>query len=530
MVTLPTAELRAAQRRPVRSDETGLGRPRATRSRRVDPLLVAVGIISLVTYALHGGQGMLTRDLAVYSYAGQQIAEGVPPYLGVLNRAGPLAHALPGLGVGIARLFGGDDVTVMRQLFLLIASMCTCAVYLLGRDLFRSRAAGLVAAATFLSFSGFIEYASNGPREKTPMTLFVVGAVWAVTRRRWFTAGMFVSLATLCLQTAFFTAFTAVVACAVLLGAGQRVRALTRIALGGAVPVGLCLAYFAFVGSLREAVDAFVLINYRYTTPDPLTDRMELVWEDLRLAYGSSLWLLVGGLAALAVLAVRALPTLNRRPPREEASGPVLVALVVSVGVALAWNVKEYDAWPDLFPLLPLAAVGIAGAFVAMTERFSTRATASIATAGAVACTFMAVHYSVTTRDDTLVAQRASVAAVLDVLPDDATITSVEAPQPLVLTRRANPTRHQMFSGGLAHYVEDTWPGGLDGFRRTLVEEQPTLIAFGDPVSDNWRAAIASDYSYVGSAPDFTWYARTSLGADTLSALRDAAAAATVVG
>jgi hypothetical protein len=139
----------------------------------------------------------------------------------------------------------------------------------------------------------------------------------------------------------------------------------------------------------------------------------------------------------------------------------------------------------------------------------------------------LAVHDSVTTRDDTLATQRASVAAVLGELPEDATITSVEAPQPLVLSRRTNPTRHQMFSGGLSHYVEDTWPGGLDGFRRVLVEEQPDLIAFGDPVSDPWRAAIASDYAYVGNAPDFTWYARLSLGPEKLSSLRDAAASAT---
>jgi hypothetical protein len=528
-LTQPITELRAFPRQPVRSDGPALDRPGARGSRLADPLLLVVGVVSLLTYTLHGFEGMLSRDLALYSYAGQQVAEGVPPYLGVLNRAGPLAHALPALGAGLARVLGGDDVTVMRQVFMVMAALCCCAVYLLGRDLFRSRSAGLVAAATFLSFSGFIEYASNGPREKTPMTLFVVLAIWAVTRRRWFTAGVFVSLATLCLQTAFFTAFPAAVACAVLLGTRQRARALARIALGGAVPVALCLAYFAVVGALREAVEAFVLINYRYTTPDPLMERLEPVWEDLRLAYGTSLWLLVGGSAALVVLAVRALTFPRQRPTRDHASGPVLVALVVSLSVALAWNVKEYDAWPDLFTLLPLAAVGVAGAFAAVTERASARAALGTATAWAVACTFLAVHYSVSTRDDTLEVQRASVAAVLDVLPEDATITSVEAPQPLVLTRRANPTRHQMFSGGLYRYVEDTWPGGLDGFRRDLVEGRPTLIAFGDPVSDAWRAAILADYSYVGSAPDLTWWARSSLGPEKLSELRDAAASVAVV-
>ena len=57
---------------------------------------------------------------------------------------------------------------------MLIATACVCVVYLLGRDVFGSRLVGLVTAATFLTFHGFIQYASNGPREKTPMTLFIV--------------------------------------------------------------------------------------------------------------------------------------------------------------------------------------------------------------------------------------------------------------------------------------------------------------------------------------------------------------------
>ena len=178
----------------------------------MDPLLFVVGGVALLTYALHGFNGMLTRDLAVYSYAGQQVAEGVPPYLGILNRAGPLAHVIPAIGVGIARIGGFDDVFTMRLLFMAIATICVCAVYALGRDVFASQLAGLVSAGAFLTFFGFIEYASNGPREKTPMTLFIALALWAVARRRWFTAGLFVSLATLCLQIAFFSSFAAVVA------------------------------------------------------------------------------------------------------------------------------------------------------------------------------------------------------------------------------------------------------------------------------------------------------------------------------
>ena len=497
-------------------------RDRRTRAtwRAVDPLTFAVGAVALLTYALHGFDGMLTRDLALYSYAGQQVAEGVPPYLGVLNRAGPLAHVIPALGVGIARLGGFDDVYSMRLLFMAIATVCAVAVYVLGRDLFGSRRGGLVTAAVFLTFTGFIHYASNGPREKTPMTLFVVGALWAVTTRRWFTAGVFVSLATLCLQIAFFTSFTAAVAGAILLARGERVRALVRVALGGAAPVAVFLAYFAAVGALREAVDAFLLINTRYTTPDPLLPRIDSAWEGLQEAYGVSVWLLFGGLAALAA---QSLAVLRKESRREDPSVVVLAAFTLAVLAALAWNLHEYDAWPDLFPVLPLAAVGIGGLFVKITERLPHQVATGLAVVLVAAATATALHASVTTRDERLLAQRESVTAVLSQLPADATITSVEAPQPLVLTGRTNPTRHQMFSGGLADYIEDTWPGGMAGFRRSLLDERPTLIVLGYPVSPAWNRAIAPEYHYIGRAPDWVWYARSSLGQEKVAALRKAA-------
>ena len=290
--------------RPDRSD--GVRPGGVSRLRAIDPLVPVVAGVSLVVYVLHGFQGMLTRDLGIYSYAGQQVADGVPPYLGVLNRAGPLAHVLPGVGVLVARLGGLDDVITMRVLFMLMATAAVCVSYLLGRDLFRSRGAGLVTASAMLAVHGFIQYASNGPREKTPMTLFVIGALWAVTHRRWFTAGVLTSLATLCLQTAFFSTFTAVAVGALLLATGGRIRALVRIAVGGLVPVAVLGTWFALAGSLGAAWDGFYAINRRYTVPNPLDAERALVWDDLQVAYGVTVWLLLAGAVLLVLVSLAA--------------------------------------------------------------------------------------------------------------------------------------------------------------------------------------------------------------------------------
>ncbi|HSF34748.1 MAG TPA: hypothetical protein VLA70_01450 [Nocardioides sp.] len=504
--------------RPDRSD--GVRPGGASRLRTIDPLVPVVAVVSMAVYVLHGFEGMLTRDLGIYSYAGQRVADGVPPYLGVLNRAGPLAHVLPGVGALVARVAGLDDLITMRVLFMLMATAAVCVAYLLGRDLFRSRAAGLVTAGTMLAFHGFIQYASNGPREKTPMTLFVLGALWAMTHRRWFTAGLLTSLATLCLQTAFFSTFTAVAVGALLLAQGERLRALLRIAAGGLVPVAVLATWFALAGSLRAAWDGFYGINRRYTVPNPLDAERELVWEDLQTAFGVSVWLLFAGTALLVLVSLAAM---SRRARTAVPGLVVLPAMTAGLLAGVWWILQEYDAWADLFPLLPFAALGLGAAFAVATHGLARRPRHVVAAVLAVAAVVMALTYSVSTRDDSLQDQREATDAVLATLPPGATITSVEAPQPLVLTGRTNPTRYQMFRSGLQDYMDDTWPGGLDGFKRDLVADEPDLVAVGETVSQRWRASIQPDYVYVGSAPLWQWYARASLGEDTIADLRAAA-------
>ncbi|WP_157558947.1 ArnT family glycosyltransferase [Nocardioides sp. Soil774] len=488
---------------------------------RVDPLTFLVGVVSALVYTLHGFHGALTRDLGVYSYAGQQVADGVPPYVGILNRAGPLAHAIPGVGALVARLFGTDELVTMRVVFMLIATAAVCTIYVLGRDLLGSRAAGLVTAATLLSFHGFIHYASSGPREKTPMTLFVIVALWALTHRRWFTAGVFTSLATLCLQTAFFSTFAAVVAAVMLLlGGAARLRALGRVAVGGLVPVALLAVWFALAGSLREAIDGFYVINRRYTVPNPVTADLERVWLDLDAAYGVTVWLMLAGVVALVLLTVAV------AVPRARAAYPALRALpAMTTGLlaGLAWTLKDYDAWPDLFPVLPFAALGVGAAVAVAVRRLPPRPQWAVTAVVAGACVVLGAVYAASARDDTLLDQRQATADVLAQLPDDATITSIEAPQPLVLTGRTNPTRYQMFRSGLQDYMDDTWPGGLDGFRRDLVADGPDLVSVGETVSMTWRASLQPDYVFVGRAPMWEWYARASLGEETIARLRTAA-------
>ncbi len=499
-----------------RSDFTGSWR-------RVDPLTCVVGASALVVYALHGFDGMLKRDLAVYSYAGQQVADGVPPYVGILNRAGPLAHLIPAIGVAGVRVGGFDELLGIRLLFMLLSGACVCVVFVLGRALFGSQLAGLAGAAALLSFSGFIEYASNGPREKTPMVLFLLCALLAMTRQRWVAAGFCLSLATLVWHPVFLIGLSAMLVAVVGVPRPGRIRALVRVAVGGLIPASACLVYFAVVGALYEFIDGFLLINARYTQALPLTRDLAKNWNRLQSGYGTSLWVLLLGLAALVVLSVAATRRLDRRQDPLRAS----VAAVGAAAVAgIIWTFRDFNGWPDAFVLLPLAALGVSGLAAAVHHNLSQRAALPVTLTWVVVAVGLSMTFSIAERDHRLDQQRASVAAVLGELPSDASILSIRAPQALVLSGKTNPTRNQMSTAGLDRYIDDTYPGGTQGFSAWIGRRQPTVIALGgEPVPAWFVDTLHTKYWHVGEAPDWTWY--VSSPSDPLSGRHCATRSAT---
>jgi hypothetical protein len=263
----------------------GIGRLRA-----VDPIgpLLALAVVGL--FVAHGLEDPLKRDSAIYAYGAQQAAEGVPPYVSILNRAGPLSHLVPALGVLGARLVGIDDVLGMRLLLVGLSAGTVWVLYLAGRDLFSSRLAGAACAASLTAFAGIVVLVSGGPRDKPIMLFFLVCGLWAVVGRRWFLAGTFVALATLTWQPVFLTGLaTAVVAMAGLRGRAF-VRALISFAVGGLVPTALCVAGFALAGAFRELVDGFLLINLEYTDQSGVVTHLDALYLGLSLGWGLAVW------------------------------------------------------------------------------------------------------------------------------------------------------------------------------------------------------------------------------------------------
>ena len=475
-------------------------------------------LAAVAVYLTHGFDGGLSRDLGVYAYGGQQVAEGVPPYVAIVNRAGPLAHLLPGIGAWVARQVGVDDVLGMRVLFMLFAGACVAAAYVLVRDVFRSRLAGVTAAAALLCIKGFVIYATGGPREKTPLTLFCLLAVHAMVHRRWAAAGFWLSLGTLTWQPCFFP-IVAGLAVAALLQPERRLRSLARIAVGGLIPLVVTVAFYAAIGDLKYFIDDFLLINAKYTHQANLLTSAGSIWGSTLETYGWTTWLIIGGLLLELVLAVRSWRAARRGDPTAAA----LVGMGAITLVGVLWALAAYNGWPDCFFIFPVVLVGIGSVVPLLRTRLSVRMLRAAVAGWVVVAVALTTVYAVTTRSHDLTEQRSDVDAVLGVLPD-AKIMSVESPPPLVLAHQRNPTRFQLFGNGLIDYLDDVWPGGREGYAQWTAQHAPALLTVGvESGTPDWlKPVLDHDFAYVGESPGWLWYVRTDVGQSKVEELKQA--------
>lgn len=398
--------------------------PVRARLRAVDPWGPFLALVGAGVMILHGFEDGLGRDTGVYAYGAQQAADGVLPYESILNRAGPLSHLIPAIGVLGARLVGVDDLLGMRVLTLLLSVVVVWLLYLLGRDVFDSRLSGAVVATVFLTYESFLELATGGPRDKTMMLLFLVAAVLAVVRRRWLLAGVLVALATLTLQWSIAAAGGAALAGLLRLRGRELWSGLMRFTLGGVLTAAACAIGFWMAGAFPALLDAFLLIPARYTQQAGLRTYLAQHAGDLVHGWGPGIWVLAVGLLALLVAGVgRLLP-----PVRDRSGAPP--GLVVAVGGAvgaLLFAMRAFNGVGDAYSLLPFAAVGIGVLVQTLRARVPARTGRWLAIGVATSAVAGAAAVSATSGDQRLAIQRASVSSVLGVLPD-ATIQSFEAP------------------------------------------------------------------------------------------------------
>src|SRR3954451_12584217 len=331
--------------------------------RRPNSLAWGAGALALLVAALlytqFSIQGNLSRDEAIYTYGGQQLVDGVPVYQGIFDPKPPLPTFLTAAGVAAGRAVGEDELVMLRYEFLLFSLLTVGAVYLLGLRLWRSPVAALGGAVTFIVFRGFATDALGGPGAKTPGVLLSVVALLLLVERRWFWAAFAGSLAFLDWQPLGIYAFAAVAGAFVLSEA--RWREAGKALAGAAIPLAATVLYLAIAGDLSQFVEASFTFPATGLDRNPISfgQRLTAIVNVVNEHYHLGRVLLWSGLALLPVVLLR------RRVDR-----PSTVIVVATLLGFVALTLTDFQGYPDLFPLLPYAAIGIAGVVaVAIAER-----------------------------------------------------------------------------------------------------------------------------------------------------------------
>jgi hypothetical protein len=492
------------------------------------PLLVLA--LAAFVYSLYGFEEVLLRDYSIYLYSGQRMAEGIPPYVSIFDHKGPLSPMLAGLGAMWAKELSWDDVYTVRLVFYVIGCLTVVAVYLLGKSLFQSQAAGLFGALTFLGFYGYAQPAASGPEPKTPMVLFQTLSLLLTIQKRWFWAGFFGSLALLVWQPMAIFPFVAFVL-AITRFREERYRAALRALAGIATPLVVVVVYFYFNDALDDFFDGFVLFNFVHLVrgQTPLTWHLAAAASNIVLPYGTVLVPILIGLAMIV--------RLYFLRPLEYRFAPIILSFPAPV----LWSLRDFQLADDFFVFLPYVAVGF-GAFLALAiQRTKTvqllavllstilllapvlwlsrgalltgnlyffllfvatgfgvllalaiyRAKTPLVPAVLLSVVLLAVALANTLdevnasaadrlkgTDISLSQQREGALEIEDRLGEDARLASINSPQVLVLLHRENPTPYLWLTAGVDKAIEARTPGGFKGWIQELEEFDPDAISF----------------------------------------------------
>ena len=428
-------------------------------------LVVALGavvvlIVAAALFSRFGIHGALSRDESVYAYGGQQVEDGTPFYVSIFDQKTPGAAYLAGLAVAIGNTFGVADIDAIRVAFFVAACLTVVAVYLLALELWGSVVAALVAAVTFASFRGFALDALGGPDAKTPGILLAVLAMLLLVRRRWFWAG-------LCCALAFLVWQPLLVYLAVgLVVAGRR----RLVALGAVVPLAASVAYFWITGALGDFLQAaFVFpVEGLYRAHETVGQRVSHIANIVDLYYHGAVVQFWAGLALLAVLCAVALWQRRFRDPLVRVILPTLVVIA-------GFSALDFQGYPDAYPLLPYAALGVGGAVAYVVRLPVLRPAAVVAALVAVAIAWTEFSTG-RAQATTLMAQQTEAAELQRLLAPGDTILALGDATPLVLTDRTNPSRYIYLSSGVAAWQLRDMPDGFNGWMQQIRAANPAVI------------------------------------------------------
>lgn len=478
------------------------GNFRVGRSAAILALLVVASSAFLAQGIDHG----LVRDEGVFVVTNLEVANGRLPYTAAFDNTGPLGPWIGGFGVWLGRLGGWDGITSARIAYFPVALATVLVVLLLGA---RTRINVLAAAAgslALIAIPSFSREALSGPRPKLLVALFVGLYLVALHKKRYMLGGLCLALATLAWQASFVLILVPIIFAVWKGPPNEPFKAVGRFLAGGLIPVAVILGIYSIAGELPALIEGFVTWNLTLggsRLPTSIVDAVLNPSKDLWGAHQAT-WplLVVGGLAIL--------PFSRRIFTGPESSAPVgevdaidlvTVAFVVLVG----WTLIDYQGVVDLFPLLPLAAFGVARVSDQVLMRSPVWSAALLAGLLVVGGVDLA-----RTHNSELPEQRLELAWLVG----DGCVASYGDPVALAIAGQSNPHRFFFDIPGLDSYLGDD----ASTYMRTLIAGSPAYVGgMPNPGGQNLANAVidvlpSAGYQEVATGRFEGWVRRRSEG------------------
>ena len=455
---------------------------------RLSPLTVLlVFLLAALVYSLYGFEGTLMRDDSIFLYSGQQMADGVPPYVSTFDHKGPMTPLITGTAASIAALLNLDDILVVRITFLLLSSLAVAGLYLLGSKLFSSQKMGLLAAFIFVGFNGFGIHAASGPRPKTPMVVFEILSLLFTARRQWFWAGVCGSLAFLTWQPAgIFILITVLMAFIQSESRRLRLRNTLYAVSGVLIPIAIVSLYFWSQGALYEFIDGALLFNLLYLERVPYTLLFHII-RPIRMVYIGytfmALPIFLGFFTIFLMYMWRV--RLYQSSLLDFIRKDHFAALLLSFAAFVIWSLWDFQGYPDLYVLLPYAALGFGWLLYLVLQNLpeiKESRTILQKVYFLLLCIILlssaALNYRMRSENG-LVEQLQWAQQVEAQYGTDAKLISIGVPQILVLLHRTNPNPYVWINQGVDNKINADTPGGFEGWIEELERYDPDVIVFG---------------------------------------------------
>lgn len=483
---------------------------------------VALFLIAAFVYMQYGFQGTLDRDDATYTYSGQRMLAGVPPYQSITLAKGPVTPLITFLGAYVASVIGEGSLIIVRYEFWLLGCLTVVSIYLLSHSVSRSRRMAVFAALIFLGFWGFGRHVVSGPRPKAPVVLFVVLCLWLVAEKRWFWAAFFGCVGFLTWQPILvYIPFIIMFAVIQADSPGEQWKNLRKTIAGALLPVLGVVGYFWYTDGLSEFIEYFFLFRFKYLgatagmiRPESrLIGRLRKIVISILDGYDSMAFPILLGMLMLTGMTARRVAACLRRADSvglwwRDAWSKIwrlirrdpYVPLLATFFAPLAWSLMDYQGYPDFYVFLPYVSIGFARFLDAGVQSLGRRQEGKrwleqCLVAGLCVLLIFTAYSTYYFSQETGLRQQlkwADSIAGKYLSQSEGKLWVIGLPEVLVLLETSTPSPYVFVGPGITNLIEMTWPGGFAGWIGEIEQFDPDVITWGQADAEN-RVSDMSD-------------------------------------